>query len=148
MPSCSCSRTAARFLCPVAGCPDSVLNSRNQNWTTFGASKEHLNLHCCGARLGAVPPAYLRQHQYTICPECNCLIHERYNGLHSTCRPIARARADVEALRTQTLNRHQHQQAAQTTSDAPTTNALPNLNEIHQTRYLLTLRRLRPNSRC
>ena len=87
----------SRILCPVIGCPDAVISS-NRHHRNFNSIKGHLNDHCTGHLSGAVPAEFLSQHGYSQCRLCERVLHTRYNGICTRCRPIARAREQVNAL--------------------------------------------------
>ena len=120
----------ARVFCPVAGCPRANC-SHDAGFANHASMRPHLNEHCWGARAGDVPQDYLTEQHLTHCQYCNGLIHERYNGLCPSCKPLDRARRQVESLRTR-LNAATQQSIADQAEVRPRT---PSLKEIHS-RYV------------
>ena len=128
------------ILSPVSGCPESFTSS-HRCFRDFTSIKNHLNAHCTGQLSGAIPREFLRQYSYSVCNVCDKLIHTRYNGTCPRCRPSARTRVQMDAMRSRnsTLNNtgliNQHLPSAQTVS------ALPSLSEIHE-HFVPTIRNI------
>ena len=98
--------------------------------------RTHLNEHCWNFRLGSVPADYLQTHQLTHCSFCHGLIHSRYHNLCPSCRPLATARQQADALRAQVSSTTSQAAQPQQEQARP---PLPSLEEIHS-RYTPTLK--------
>ena len=119
--------------CPVPGCTRSTPTT-GRGFTNHQAMRTHLNEHCWGVLLGAVPQDYMDTHQLGHCSHCHGLIHNRYHNLCPTCRPAAAAARAAANLRTRLAPAN-----TQEPPDTPTRVPLPSLQEIH-TRYVPTQR--------
>ena len=129
----------SRIICPVATCPEESSTS-SRHFRDFASIKNHLNDHCTGHLSGAVPPDFLRYHSYSQCIICDRILHTRYHGVCLRCRPAARAREQVNALRepasSPTRNpTSSHPQSAQGLT------ARPSLAAIHG-KYVPTIRNI------
>ena len=61
--------------------------------------RNHLNEHGTGFHPGAIPAAFLHAHNYSQCPECDRIVHNRFRGICPKCRPARRERERLETLR-------------------------------------------------
>ena len=121
----------SRILCPVIGCPDPVISS-NRHHRNFNSIKGHLNDHCTGHLSGAVPAEFLTRHDYSQCRLCERVLHNRYNGICTRCRPIARAREQINALRLRNINPTQDAAPSQQAETSEQPRKLPSLSVIHK----------------
>ena len=54
-----------RILCPVEGCLESLASS-SKNFLDFPSIKSHLDDHCSGQLMGAVPIGFIHKYDYTF----------------------------------------------------------------------------------
>lgn len=78
-----------RCFCPVPGCGHADA-ARASGWGSHEAMRHHLDDHCAGTLMGAVPLEYLDAHRLDLCSVCGLLVARRFNGTHPRCRPRAR----------------------------------------------------------
>jgi hypothetical protein len=78
--------SAARWYCPVAGCPEGNPTTA-AGWKNLDGMRPHLNDHSSGRCLGFIPSVFLHQHQYVQCSVCSNLLVARYGPACPRCRP-------------------------------------------------------------
>ena len=86
----------ARIFCPVPGCPEHD-TARANGWADVSSMRDHLNDHCSGRFLGAIPSAFLEQHRLSQCQVCSRLLSTRFGNACPRCRPELRRRASSNA---------------------------------------------------
>ena len=80
-----------RFFCPVIDCPYADV-TKARGWATLQGIKSHLREHYAGRFRGAVPQAFLDEHNLCSCSICGKIISStRFNGACPSCRPSQRA---------------------------------------------------------
>ena len=123
-----------RILCPVATCPEASAAS-TRHYKDFKSIKNHLSDHCTGHLSGAVPPDFLRFHDYHQCKICDKVLHTRFEHC-LRCRPVARARAELDLLR-----ERNHSAISQPSQSSQGISDRPNLSTIHS-RHVPTIRNI------
>ena len=124
-----------RILCPVDGCPESTLNG-SRHFSDFSNIRNHLNAHYFGHLSGAIPHDFLSQYGFSVCNVCGKIIHSKYHGSCPSCKPTARNRARLNAMRSQessTSNQH--------IPSSHESRALPSLSLIHE-QFVPTIRNI------
>ena len=75
-----------RILCPVVGCLEASPSS-NRHFRDFASIKLHLDDHCTGQLIGAIPTEFLNKYDYSQCSFCYKIVSKHYHGSHPKCRP-------------------------------------------------------------
>ena len=120
------------IFCPVAGCPKASPQNKRP-FRDFASIKNHLNDHCTGQISGAVPGTFLANHSYSQCTICDKILHTKYHGTCPKCRPRARARSQMDTMRSRANTMGSNSSSLQhqpTSMQEPRT--LPTLSDVSE----------------